>query len=65
MSVFKFEPSEDITAGELALIVKTFLLAIHQETPDKNLEVLGDLVDYFVSKDPNMKRHFIPVDDYD
>lgn len=65
MSLYKFEPSDDITVQELALIFKTFLLAIHQEAPTKNLEVMADLVDFFVSKNPKMARHFQEVTGYD
>ncbi|MCK9529489.1 MAG: hypothetical protein M0R77_02835 [Gammaproteobacteria bacterium] len=65
MSLYKFEPSEDITVQELALIVKTFLLAIHQEGPTKNLEVMEDLVEFFISKNPSIIRHFQEVSDYD
>ena len=65
MNLYKFEPASDITVQELALILKTFMLAIHQETPHKNLEILGDLVDFFKSLDPEMSRHFQAVTDYD
>lgn len=63
--LFKFDPTADITVGELALIFKTFLLAIHQEEPTKNLEVMKEMVDYLVSKDPEIARHFQEVSGYD
>lgn len=65
MSLYKFEPTDDITVQELALIFKTFLLAIHQEAPTKNLEVMAELVEFFMSKDPKMARHFQEVLGYD
>lgn len=65
MSIFKFEPSKDITTYELAVILKTFLLAIHQEAPNKNLEVMSSMVNFLKSVDPEMARHFIEVSGYD
>lgn len=65
MNLYAFNPSKDITAYELALIVKSFLLAMHGEGPQNNLEMEGHIVDFLTKLDPNLSRHFIQVEGYD
>lgn len=65
MSLYKFDPKSDITTHELALVVKAFLLVMHGETPDKNLELTGEHVDQLKKQNLNLGRHFKQVDDYD
>lgn len=65
MSLYKFNPEKDITTYELALVVKSFFLAMHGEGPSNNLELEGYVVDFLVQLDPEMARHFQSVADYD
>ena len=65
MSLFKFEPAADITAYELAIVLRTFFLAMHNEGPDKNLEVGGEVVDFLSTISPEFSRHFQSVEGYD
>lgn len=65
MNLFKFEPKQDITPYELALVLKAFMLVIHGESPDKNLELTGDHVEELKRQNLNLGRHFKPVAGYD
>lgn len=65
MNLYKFDPTEDITTSELATVLKTFLLIMHGEGPEKNLEVEGEFVDYLINQKPEFARHFQKVDGYD
>lgn len=65
MSLFKFDPKPDITPYELALIVKTFLLIMHGEGPNNNLELEGNIVNLLRKMDANLNRHFESVEKYD
>ena len=65
MNLYKFDPREDITVYELAIILRTFMLAMHGEDPGKNLELIKPLVDKMVALDPSTARHFTPVGNYD
>lgn len=65
MSLFKFEPTSDITTQQLALIVRSFLLVMHGEDPGNNLEMEGSVVEFLITLDPSISNHFDSVQDYD